>query len=116
MIDLTGPSIEQRREAALVELRALVAQLAREQDEQDELSFAHSVKQLFAGWATIWLTALACASTLLVAVVWGATVAYAFAAAEAVGALVLRIRPISRLWWRRWLYGVVIAVLLIATA
>jgi hypothetical protein len=116
VIDLAGASIEPRREAALVELRALVAQLDREHDERNELSFPHSVRQLFDSWAMVWLPALACALTLLVAVVCSATVAYAFAAAETAGALVLRVKPVSRPWRRRWLYGVVIAVLLIATA
>jgi hypothetical protein len=113
VIDLAGPSIEQRREAALAELRALVAQLDCVHDEQTEVSFAHWASQHWAGWVMVLVTALACALTLLAAVVWSVTAAYALATAETVGALVLRTRRVSHPWWRRWLYGVLIAVLVI---
>jgi hypothetical protein len=103
------------RDAALTELRRLVAVLEHREtgpapDEPEER--AHDLRELVVSWLTLWLTPVACVATLLTFIWWPRAAGFAVASAQVVAALVLRSLRLAHPWWRRWLYGVGLGLLL----
>jgi hypothetical protein len=104
---------DQRRDALVLELRALVASFDHfDAESHRSTALASEIIDTI----TLLTTPLACAVTILAAAIWSPSTGYGVASVEVITCLMARKARRSRTVWRRWLGRVVIAVFVIAIA